>query len=251
MQRDYWFSSARRAEGLESMQRIGEKAAPRTVARLSPRSLSTRQVPVLFSAEIASSLIGNFTAAIRGGAQYRKSSYLLDCVGQQVFRPDTHIHEQPHLVGALGSAPFDNEGVATTARDLVRDGVVQGYVLDAYSACKLGLQTSGNAGGLHNLIVAPGDKDLEQLIKTMGRGLLVTELMGQGVNMVTGDYSRGAAGFWVENGEIQYPVDEVTVAGNLKQIFQDLAEVGSDVDLRGNTRCGSLLIEKMTVAGEG
>lgn len=251
MQRDYWYSSARRASELEAMRHIGEKAAQRTVARLSPRSLSTRQVPVLFSAEVASSLIGNFTAAIRGGAQYRKSSYLLESIGQQVFRPGIHIHEQPHLLAALGSAPFDQEGVSTIARDLVRDGVVQGYVLNAYSACKLGMETTGNAGGLRNLTVEPGDKDLEALLKTMGSGLLVTELMGQGVNMVTGDYSRGAAGFWVENGEIQYPVDEVTIAGNLIQMFQDLTEVGNDVDLRGNTRCGSLLLEKMTVAGEG
>lgn len=251
MQRDYWYSSARNAADLESMQHIGETAAMRTIQRLSPRSLDTQQVPVLFSAEVASSLIGHFSAAIRGGALYRKSSYLLDSLGQQIFRPGIHIHEQPHLCGALGSAPFDSEGVTTRARDLVRDGIVQGYVLNAYSACKLGMETTGNAGGLHNLTVEPGTMDQQQLLKAMGRGLLVTDLMGQGVNMVTGDYSRGAAGFWVENGEIQYPVDEVTIAGNLKQMFQDLVEVGNDVDMRGNTRCGSLLLEKMTIAGEG
>ncbi len=161
------------------------------------------------------------------------------------------IHEQPHLPGAVGSAPFDNEGVATRARDLVSDGVLQGYVLDAYSARKLGMETTGNAGGLHNLTVEPGKLDQAGLLQAMGTGLLVTELMGQGVNMVTGDYSRGAAGFWVENGEIQYPVDEVTIAGNLKQMYQDLAEVGTDIDRRGNIRCGSLLLEKITVAGEG
>lgn len=251
MQRDYWYSSARDAQQLESMQHIGETAAQRTIQRLSPRGLATQQIPILFSAEVASSLIGHFTAAIRGGALYRKSSFLLDSLGQQVFRPGIHIHEQPHLSAALGSAPFDNEGVATQTRDVVKGGIVQGYVLDAYSACKLGMETTGNAGGLHNLTVEPGTMDQTQLIKTMGTGLLVTDLMGQGVNMVTGDYSRGAAGFWVENGEIQYPVDEVTIAGNLAQMFKDLAEVGNDVDLRGNTRCGSLLVEKMTVAGEG
>lgn len=250
MQRDYWYSVARVPEGLEGAEEVGRRAAERTLRRLGARRLKTCQAPVLFAADVARSVIGHFVAAVRGPALYRKASFLLDHLGRQVFPEFVRIHEAPHLPRALGSAPFDNEGVATRARDLVSGGVLQGYVLDSYSARKLGLASTGNAGGVHNLIVEPGEQDLDELIKTMGRGLLVTELIGHGINMVTGDYSRGAAGFWVENGEIQYPVEEITIAGNLKAMFLGLQAVGRDVDTRGNLRTGSLLIDKMTIAGE-
>jgi len=250
MERDYWYDSKRDATDLESALDIGRRAGERTVRRLNARSLGTRQCPVVFSAEVAASLLGNFTAAIRGGSLYRQSSFLLDSLGQQVFPDFIQLEEQPHLTKALGSAPFDGDGVATRRHHLVKDGVVQSYILDAYSACKLGMQTTGNAGGVHNLVIQPGGLDLAGLLKQMGSGLLVTEMMGQGINMVPGDYSRGAAGFWVEGGEIQYPVHEITVAGNLKQMFQQIISVGNDVDLRGNTRTGSILIENMAIAGE-
>lgn len=250
MQRDYWYTVSRVPDDLEPAADVGRRAAERTVRRLGGRRLSTRQVPVVFAAELASSLFGHLVGAVRGGSLYRRSSFLLDHLGKPVFRPFVRVDEQPHRKRALGSAPFDNEGVATRDRDLIRDGVLQGYVLDSYSARKLGMQTTGNAGGVHNLTVEPGGHDLAGLLRQMGTGLLVTELMGQGINMVTGDYSRGAAGFWVEGGEIQYPVEEITVAGNLKDMFQQLAEVGNDVDRRGNIHTGSVLIENMTVAGE-
>ncbi len=258
MQRDYWYSTDRNAELLEPVEAVGCQAAERTVRRLGGRRLSTRQVPVLFSAEIASSLLSHFVAAIRGGALYRKSSFLVDHLGKQIFPGFVHLYEQPHIEGALGSTPFDNEGVATEQRDLVREGILQSYILDNYSACKLGMKTTGNAGGVHNLTIAagaagqnvPDTLSLQALLKQMDRGLLITELMGQGVRLITGDYSRGAAGFWVENGEIQYPVEEITVAGNLRDMFAKLVMVGSDVDLRSNIRTGSWLVERMTVAGE-
>ena len=250
MQRDYWYTVARRHEEMEAAEQVGRIAAERTLRRLNGRKLGTRQVPVLFAAELATGLFRSFTGAIRGGSLYRKSSFLLDHLGKQVFPDFVHIHEQPHLRGALGSAPFDSEGVATRARDLVADGVLQGYVLDSYSARKLGMQTTGNAGGVHNLSVDSGALGFEALLREMNTGLLVTELMGQGVNMVTGDYSRGAAGFWVENGVIQYPVEEITIAGNLKDMFMAIVAIGNDIERRGNIRCGSVLIERMTVAGE-
>ncbi len=251
MQRDYWYSVARDPQRLESPQAVGHEAARRTLRRLGSRQLSTRDCPVLFEAPIASSLVSHFVNAVRGSSLYRQASFLLDSLGQPVFADFVHLHEQPHLKGALGSATFDGEGVATQARDLVRGGVLQGYVLDSYSARKLKMQTTGNAGGVHNLTLDPGPEslDLAQLIKRMHTGLLVTELIGFGVNIVTGDYSRGAAGFWVENGEIQYPVEEITIAGNLRQMFRQLLAAGSDVDTRGNIRSGSILIENMTVAG--
>ena len=249
MQRDYWYTVSRSNEQLESAKDVGKQAAERTLRRLEARTLSTRQCSVIYSAEVASSLIGHFIAAIRGGSLYRKSSFLLDKLGQQIFPPFIHIHEQPHLKGALGSTCYDSEGVACEARDIVRDGVLQSYVLSSYSARKLGLQTTGNAGGVHNLSVDSTGSDQQALLKEMGSGLLITELMGQGINIVTGDYSRGATGFWVENGEIQYPVEEITVAGNLSNLFANIVAVGSDVDLRGNTRTGSILIQEMTVAG--
>jgi len=229
---------------------VGRRAAERTVSRLGAVKLSTRRVPVLFAPEVARGLIGHFVAAIRGSAQYRHSSFLLDVAGQQIFPDWLSMHERPHLPKGLASAAFDSEGVATQDRDLVVNGVVSGYVLDTYGARKLGLRTTGNAGGLHNLLVVPGPEDQAGLLRRMGTGLLVTELMGQGVNMVTGDYSRGATGFWVENGAIQYPVHEVTIAGSLREMFSRIVGVGSDVDRRGGIRTGSILVGEMTVAGD-
>jgi PmbA protein len=249
MQRDDWWTVARVPGELESPEQVGRKAAERTLRRLGARHLRTRCCPVLFAADVAASLLGHFVAAVRGGNLYRKSSFLLDRLGQSVFPAFLHIHEEPHLPRALGSAPYDAEGVATRPHDLVRNGVLESYVLSTYSARKLGTRTTGNAGGVHNLIVDPGDLDFAGLLRSMGSGLVVTELLGQGVNLVTGDYSRGAAGFWVEKGEIQYPVEEVTIAGNLPSMYKGIAAVGNDMDLRGNIRTGSILIESMTVAG--
>ncbi|MCX7075032.1 MAG: metalloprotease PmbA [Methylococcales bacterium] len=250
MQRDYWYSVARNADFLELPQEVGIIAAERTLRRLGGRSLSPRQCPVLFSAEIASSLLGSFIGAISGGSLYRKSTFLLDALNTKIFPSFVHIHEQPHLVGGLGSAMYDSEGVTTRHRDLVRDGILQDYVLSTYSARKLGLKSTGNAGGVRNLTITPTGGDFESMLQLLGTGLLVTELMGQGVKMMTGDYSRGAAGFWVEHGVIQYPVEEITIAGNLKEMFNGIVAIGNDVDLRGNTRTGSILIEQMSIAGE-
>lgn len=249
MQRDYWYSTARDAAELDSAANIGQRAARRTLERLGARQVPTCTVPVLFAPELARGLIGSFLGAIRGGSQYRRSSFLLDAAGQPVFPEWFSCYERPHLRKALGSAPFDSEGVTTRDRTLVERGVLQGYVLSTYSARKLGLKTTGNAGGVHNLIVEPGKDGYTALLKQMHRGLVVTELMGSGVNGVTGDYSRGAAGFWVENGELAYPVHEITIAGNLKDMFKRLVAVGSDVDVRGGIRTGSILLESMTVAG--
>ncbi len=249
MQRDYWYTVARDSADLEAVRSVGQRAGERTVRRLGGQRLSTRQAPVLFVAEIAGSLFGNFVRAVRGESLYRKSSFLLDQLGETIFPDFIHIHEQPHLKKALGSAPFDSEGVATQARDLVTAGVLQSYVLDSYAARKLGMETTGNAGGVHNLTIDSGGLDFAGLLKEMGTGLLVTEMMGMGVNIVTGDYSRGAAGFWVENGTLQYPVEEITIAGNLRDMFKGVVAVGNDVETRGNTRSGSVLIERMTIAG--
>ena len=249
MQRDYWYASARDPADLDTPESIGRQAALRTVRRLGGRKLATRKTPVIYEAPVATSLLSHFVSAIRGSSLYRRSSFLLDHLGQPVFAPAIRIHEQPFLKKALGSAPFDNDGVAPANRDLVRDGILQGYVLDVYSARKLGLRSTGNAGGVHNLTIQPGDKDLAGLLKQMNTGFLVTELIGFGINGVTGDYSRGAAGFWVENGEIQYPVEEITIAGNLKDMYRGIVAVGNDVDARGNIRSGSILIESMTLAG--
>jgi PmbA protein len=251
MQRDYWYSSSRDWRELEQAEAIGRESARRTIARLGPRKLSTRRAPVLFVPEIARGLIGHFVAAIRGSSQYRQSSFLLNSSGQQVFPAGFSIAERPHIPKAMGSAPFDDEGVETRDRELVADGVLTGYILSSYSARKLGLKTTGNAGGAHNLIVAPNlAGGMDVLLPRLGTGLLVTELMGQGVNMVTGDYSRGAAGFWVENGVVQYPVAEITIAGNLRAMLKDIAAVGDDVDVRGGTRVGSILLREMTIAGD-
>src|SRR5512143_8199 len=249
MQRDYWYTSARNANDLDSAETVGRIAGQRTVRRLNGRKLDTRTCPVLFEAPIATGLIGNFVAAVSGGSLYRKSSFLLDSLGQQVFAPLVNIREQPFMPSGLGSAPFDSEGVACLDRDIVKDGVLQGYFLSTYSARKLGMATTGNAGGSHNLLVAPGEHDLDGLLKQMGTGLLVTELLGHGANMVTGDYSRGAAGFWVENGEIQYPVEEITIAGNLAEMFKGIVAIGRDIERRSSKQVGSILIDHMTVAG--
>ena len=251
MQRDYWYSSSRDWRELETAEAIGRESARRTIARLGPRRLSTRRAPVLFVPEIARGLIGHFTAAIRGSSQYRQSSFLLNSAGEQVFPRGFSIAERPHIPKAMGSAPFDDEGVATRDRELVADGILTGYILSSYSARKLGLETTGNAGGAHNLLVKPSlAGGMEALLSRLGTGLLVTELMGQGVNMVTGDYSRGAAGFWVENGAVQYPVAEITIAGNLREMLLGIAAVGDDVDTRGGTRVGSILLPEMTIAGD-
>ncbi len=252
MQRDYWYSSARDAGELESAESIGRKAGERAVARLGARKLATQKARVLYSPEVARGLIGHFLGAVRGSSQYRKSSFLLGASGQQVFPSFVQLRERPHLRKGLGSAPFDGEGVATRDRDLVRDGVLQGYVLGSYSARKLGLKTTGNAGGTHNLLVeaSGGGIAASELMRQLGTGLLVTELMGQGVNGVTGDYSRGASGYWVEGGVVAYPVHEITIAGNLKDMYRNIAAVGSDVDVRGGVRVGSILIGEMTIAGD-
>jgi PmbA protein len=250
MQRDYWYSTVRDWRELQDGVSIGKQAAARALRRLNARKLSTVTAPVLFVPELARGLFGSFLGAIRGGSQYRRASFLLDSAGQKVFPDWMQISERPHIRKALGSAAFDSEGVATRDREIVERGVLTGYVLSTYSARKLGLKTTGNAGGVHNLIIAPGPDGLDALLRKMHRGLVVTELMGQGVNGVTGDYSRGAAGFWVENGAIAYPVHEITIAGNLKEMFQQVVAVGSDVDARGGIRTGSVLLEKMTIAGE-
>ncbi len=249
MQRDYWYDSKRAAADLGDVEAIGRRAGERTVRRLDARKIDTTECPVLFEAPIASGLFGHFVSAISGGSLYRKSSFLLDSLGKPIFAPLVNIRELPHLEKGLASSPFDNEGVATRARDLVKGGVLQGYMLGSYSARKLGMVTTGNAGGNHNLIIESTGQDFEQLLKLMGTGLLVTELLGHGINPVTGDYSRGAAGFWVENGEILYPVEEVTIAGNLAQMYRDISAIGSDVLAQGSKQCGSTLIGKMTVAG--
>jgi PmbA protein len=252
MQRDYWYASARDARDLESSESIGRKAGLRAVARLGARKIATQKARVLFAPEVARGLIGHFLGAVRGSSQYRKSSFLLDASGQQVFPSFLELRERPHIRKALGSSPFDGEGVATRDRDLVRAGVLQGYILGSYSARKLGLKTTGNAGGTHNLLVESntGGVEIGTLMRELGTGLLVTELMGQGVNGVTGDYSRGASGYWVENGAQAYPVHEITIAGNLKEIYKNIAAIGSDVDLRGGVGVGSILIGEMTIAGD-
>lgn len=250
MQRDYWYSVARNPALLEQAGQVGQKAAQRTVARMGAHSLSTRQCPVLFAPEMASGLVGAMLGAVSGSSLYRKSSFLLDSLDTQIMPDFVRIHEQPLLVGGLGSASYDAEGVATQARDIVRDGILRSYILSTYSARKLGMKSTGNAGGVHNLIVEPGENDFAAMLNLLGTGLLVTELMGQGVNRVTGDYSRGASGFWVENGEIQYPVQEITIAGNLKSMLRNVVAIGNDVDLRGNIQVGSILLEQMAIAGE-
>ncbi len=252
MERDYWYSVARSAADLQSAREVGRIAALRTVRRLGARQIGTMQAPVLFDSSVASSLLGHFVNAASGGSLYRKSSFLLDGLDQPVFSSHINIADIPDIPRGLASGSFDDEGVKTQRRNVVENGVLRGYFLGSYSARKLGLKTTGNAGGNHNLIMQPsgmGDLDLAGLLKTMSRGLLVTELLGQGVNTITGDYSRGAAGFWVEHGEIQYPVHEVTIAGNLKDMYRNIVAAGKDVLVQGSRQCGSVLVEGMTVAG--
>lgn len=249
MERDYSYTVAVDPTMLESISTVAKQAAERTVRRLGPRRLPTMKVPVIFAAEEARSLWGHFASAISGNNVYRKSTFLLDSLGKKIFPDFIHIQEQPFIPKGLGSASFDGEGVATRQNIFVDKGVLQTYSLDSYAARKLGMKTTGDCGGLHNVVIQPGSKGLSELIKSMHKGLLVTELMGHGVNMVTGDYSRGMSGFWIENGEIQYPVHEITIAGKLQDMYADIVEIGNDVDVRGNIRTGSVLIKEMMVAG--
>ena len=249
MQRDYWYDVSRQGELLANPVSIGQRAAQRAASRLGARPVPTCEVPVLFSAELAGGLFGSFLGAISGGNLYRKSSFLEGTIGQKLFPEWLTIDERPHLMRAMGSSAFDGDGLATYAKPFVEKGELVSYVLGTYAGRKLGLPSTANSGGVHNLFVTHGDEDQAALLRRMGRGLLVTELMGSGLNMVTGDYSRGAAGFWVENGEIQFAVQEVTIAGNMRDMFKQIVAVGNDLELRSNIRTGSVLIERMTVAG--
>jgi PmbA protein len=250
MQRDDWYTTHRNASRLDAPGQVGRIAAERAVARLGGRKVKTGEFPVIFEAPLAGGLLGSLVHAASGGALYRKSSFLLDQLGKRIMPDFIQIAERPHIPCGLGSASFDSDGVATRDREVVTDGVLQGYFLSTYTARKLGMQTTANAGGSHNLIIQPGEYDLAGLIARMGRGLLVTELLGQGINYVTGDYSRGAAGYWIENGKIAYPVEEITIAGNLKKMLAGIVAVGNDVQVRGTKQTGSIMIDRMTVAGE-
>jgi len=253
MQRDDWYTSSRDPKQLAAPEQVGRYAAERALARLNARKLNTRTCPVLFEAPLAAGLLGAFVQAVSGGALYRKSTFLLDMLGKPVFPSHIQVVEDPHLIGGVGSAPFDDEGVKTVRRKVISDGVLQGYFLSSYTARKMGMPTTGNAGGAHNLeIVSTATRrtdDFEGMLRKLGTGLLVTELMGQGVNYVTGDYSRGASGYWVEQGVIQYPVEEITIAGNMRDMFQQIVAVGTDTLVRGNKTTGSILIESMVIAG--
>ena len=250
MQRDDWYTTHRDASQLDDPLRVGRIAAERAVARLGGRKVKTGEFPIILEAPLAGGLLGSLVHAASGGALYRKASFLLDQLGKQVMPDFVQIAERPHIKCGLGSASFDSDGVATKDRDVVVDGILQGYFLSAYTARKLAMQTTANAGGSHNLIIQPGELDLQGLLAKMGRGLLVTELLGHGINYVTGDYSRGAAGYWVENGQIVHPVEEITIAGNLKQMLAGIVAVGNDVQIRGTKQTGSILLDRMTVAGE-
>jgi PmbA protein len=250
MHREDWYETSRDAAELSDVASVGRRAGERAVRRLGSRKIPTTQAPVLFEAPIAAGLLGHFVSAVSGGNLYRKTSFLTDCMGKEIFSRLVNVRERPHIVKGLASTPFDDEGVATQAREVVKDGVVQGYFLGTYSARKLGLKSTGNAGGNHNLELGDTGADFAGMLKALGTGLLVTELMGSGVNAVTGDYSRGAAGLWVEKGEIAYPVQEITIAGNLKDMFRGIAAVGNDVVRRGSRYCGSVLIDRMTIAGD-
>ena len=250
MQRDDWYTTRRAADELDDAASVGRIAAERAVARLGGRKVKTGEFPVLFEAPLAAGLLGSLVHAASGGALYRKSSFLVDHLGKRVMPEFVNISERPHIRRGLGSSAFDSDGVATRDREIVTGGILQGYFLSAYTARKLGMQTTGNAGGSHNLIIEPGQHDLDGLLKQMGRGLLVTELLGHGINYVTGDYSRGAAGYWVENGKIAYPVEEITIAGNLKAMLAGIVAVGNDVQVRGSKQTGSILVDRMTVAGD-
>lgn len=250
MQRGYSYTAAVNPHDLQSISHVAKEAAEKTVKRLGAKRIKTMRAPVVYVAEEARGLLGNFAGAITGGALYRKASFLLDHLGKQVFPDFVHIQEYPHLPRAFGSAPFDENGVTTRANVFIEEGILQNYALSVYSARKLNMKTTGNAGGMHNLTIRSGNKNLAELIKCMDKGLMITEMMGHGVNLISGDYSRGAAGFWVEKGEIQYPVHEVTVAGQLQDMFMRITEVGNDVDNRGNIHTGSLLLEEVMIAGD-
>ena len=249
MQRDYWYESVRSADDFPEVESIGRQAAERTLARLGARKIGTRQCPVLFSPPVARSLIGNYLAAVSGGALYRRASFLVDHVGKPVFPEFVNIVERPHIRRGQASAAYDMEGVATRDSDLVSGGRVARYLLGSYSARKLGLRSTGNAGGVHNVLVSSGEDDFAGMLKRMGSGLVVTELMGQGVSLITGDYSRGASGFWVENGEIVHAVEEITIASNLRQMFANIVAIGNDVDRRSHIMTGSILLDRLTIAG--
>ena len=249
MQRDFHYTTARSAEDLDEAAEVGQVAGRKVISRLGARKIETTRAPVLYVPDVARGFMGHAISAIAGGAQYRRSSFLLDAVGEKLFPEFVNIQERPHLPRAMASAPYDGEGVATYDREIVTDGVLQAYVLSSYSARRLGLTTTANAGGAQNLIVPGNGKDREGLIREMGTGLVVQELIGQGVTGVTGDYSRGAVGHWVENGEIAFPVHEVTIAGNLRELYLKIAAIGDDQDTRGRIRCGSVLVEEMTIAG--
>jgi PmbA protein len=250
MQRDGYYTVARDSTDLERLAYVAQQAGERTVQRLGARRLKTCNAPVIFHADIATGLFGSFLSAISGGNLYRKASFLLDHLGKNIFADHITLIEKPHLLKGLASAPFDAEGVATHERNLVTDGVLQGYLLSSYSARKLGMQSTGNAGGAHNIFINTSEFDLQALLKEMNTGLLVTEVMGQGVNIVTGDYSRGASGFWVENGIIQYPVEEITIAGNLRDMFKHIVTIGNDINKHSSIHTGSILIDRMMIAGE-
>ena len=250
MQRDDWYASARDPSELEAPEAIGKIAGKRAIQRLGAKKIATMEAPVLFEAPVAATLLGHFVSAASGGSLYRKSSFLVDSLGKEIFAPLVEITDDPHIPRGLASSPFDEEGVASRRRKVVEKGVIQGYFLSSYAARKLGMKSTGNAGGNYNLLLKDTGQDFAQLLKKMDHGLLVTEMLGQGINMVTGDYSRGAAGFWIENGAIAYPVQEITIAGNLKDMFRNIVAVGNDVVKRGSKQCGSVLIERMTVAGD-
>ncbi|VTT27760.1 peptidase PmbA [Klebsiella pneumoniae] len=250
MERDYAYTIGRAMEDLKSPESVGEECARRTLSRLSPRKLSTMKAPVLFAAEVATGLFGHLVGAISGGSVYRKSTFLLDSLGQQILPEWLTIEEHPHLLKGLASTPFDSEGVRTERRDIIKDGVLQNWLMTSYSARKLGLQSTGHAGGIHNWRIAGQGHSFDDLLRQLGTGLVVTELMGQAVSALTGDYSRGASGFWVENGVIQYPVSEITIAGNLKDMWRNMVTIGSDIETRSNIQCGSILLPEMKIAGQ-
>jgi len=250
MERDYAYTIARSIDELKSPEWVGAECARRTLSRLSPRKLPTMKAPVMFAAEVATGLFGHLVGAISGGSIYRKSSFLLDSLGKQILPEWVTVEEHPHLLKGMASTPFDSEGVRTQRRDIVKEGVLQTWLMTCYSARKLGLQTTGHAGGIHNWRIAGQGDDFNAMLRKLGKGLLVTELMGQAVSGITGDYSRGAAGFWVENGEIQYPVSEITIAGNLKDMLRNMVSIGSDIETRSNIQCGSIILPEMKIAGE-
>ncbi|UTZ26968.1 metalloprotease PmbA [Vibrio campbellii] len=250
MERDYSYTVARHRDDLWTPETVGRNAAEKTISRLDAQKLKTGKYPVMFAADVATGLIGHLVMAISGGNLYRKSSFLLDHLGKQVLPEWFNISERPHVLRGLASSPFDSEGVYTQDREIITDGVLATYLLTSYAARKMKMDPTGHAGGIHNWYVKSTGQNFEQMLKELGTGLLITETMGQGVNVVTGDYSRGAAGFWVENGEIQYPVSEITIAGNLKDMFNQIVAVGSDVETRSQIQTGSILLDTMKVAGE-